>query len=622
MSEPTKPDPDTIVVGGTTYEIVERTRTGHHLSSFVVRESVLDRRLTMQILSAPDEAHRRRMLDGLRSHAVLAGIEGIVPVLSVQETADRGGIAVVTPCYNRGDLARIRDEMGLPVAAVNAIKASVAIADAIGAAHRFGILHGSLGLSSLVLDRRGGVAVADFGISSAIRDPSRVEPTPPDQPVAPELMATGAHPTTSSDIYAIVAILFELLTGQTPGVPQAQLPSDRLVGPVLPPDALVQLQHVIRFGLDPNPSARFATAEQLAQALRTVLRLADSLSDLDVTGIGGARRPARAGTALPDLGTLTGHPKALAAGIHSTRDRLPRRLTRRPPRPTRTGVDLAGAGSDADFVDCSVFAERDLRPGGRHIVQVWTHLLTDAERASEMAELADAAGRRRAVHTMAFPIERGRLVHFEIDVPGCFVEPARGVVRWNGQPTSVQFIVSAPHDVAAPTVATVHVVYDEVPIGRISFSFGVSSSPSPAAVQPAGDGAMRYRRAFLSYASADRAEVLNGARVLDVVGMEHFLDVQLSPGERWEQRLYEEIDACDLFQLFWSSNAKESVWVRREAAHALCRERAEPGGIPHIQPVIVEGPPTPRPWPELSALHFGDRLAALAPRTTNDSAPE
>ena len=30
--------------------------------------------------------------------------------------------------------------------------------------------------------------------------------------------------------------------------------------------------------------------------------------------------------------------------------------------------------------------------------------------------------------------------------------------------------------------------------------------------------------------------------------------------------------------------------------------------LPEIGPVIIEGPPVPRPWKELADLHFSDRM--------------
>ena len=81
--------------------------------------------------------------------------------------------------------------------------------------------------------------------------------------------------------------------------------------------------------------------------------------------------------------------------------------------------------------------------------------------------------------------------------------------------------------------------------------------------------------------------------------------LDLSPGDRWERELYRRIDDCDVFLLFWSSAASQSVWVGKEIAYALARK----DGIA-IQPVPIEGPPIVPPPESLQGLHFNDALLA------------
>ncbi|MEO7223909.1 MAG: TIR domain-containing protein, partial [Devosia sp.] len=74
-----------------------------------------------------------------------------------------------------------------------------------------------------------------------------------------------------------------------------------------------------------------------------------------------------------------------------------------------------------------------------------------------------------------------------------------------------------------------------------------------------------------------------------------------------------EIDRCDLFLLFWSSNAAASEWVTRETDRAVARQHASTVGVPEITPVIIEGPPVAAPIPSsLRHLHFNDYLMLAA----------
>ena len=108
---------------------------------------------------------------------------------------------------------------------------------------------------------------------------------------------------------------------------------------------------------------------------------------------------------------------------------------------------------------------------------------------------------------------------------------------------------------------------DSAPLGHVKFKLAVTPPAAAlagsAAAEPQGEVAHRYRAAFISYASRDRDEVLERVQMLRLVGGHYFQDVlNLEPGDRWERRLELGIDECDLFLLFWSSEAKASKWVR------------------------------------------------------------
>jgi hypothetical protein len=91
--------------------------------------------------------------------------------------------------------------------------------------------------------------------------------------------------------------------------------------------------------------------------------------------------------------------------------------------------------------------------------------------------------------------------------------------------------------------------------------------------------------------------------------IEYFNDLlDLKPGEDWEPRLYEEIDRCDLFLLFWSNAARQSEWVRREVDYVLKRKGDNDYSLPELWPIIIEGPPIAEPWVELSHLHMNDSV--------------
>jgi hypothetical protein len=97
-----------------------------------------------------------------------------------------------------------------------------------------------------------------------------------------------------------------------------------------------------------------------------------------------------------------------------------------------------------------------------------------------------------------------------------------------------------------------------------------------------GQAASRFRKAFVSYSSNDRAEVLRRVQVLrpPLTDIEIFQDMlDLQPGEKWDEVLSRRIDECDIFLLLWSSHAQQSREVRREVQRA--RQRQGPTGSRH-----------------------------------------
>jgi hypothetical protein len=203
---------------------------------------------------------------------------------------------------------------------------------------------------------------------------------------------------------------------------------------------------------------------------------------------------------------------------------------------------------------------------------------------------------------------------------------------WRGMACRCQFYLTPAHGDLAPTYSiTVRLLTVSVPIGKLAFQL-YGRSPKPERSSKAPDEshhhfrdtllseqerssqlqssiAHRNRHAFLSYSSHDRPKVLECAQLLRLVGISYFQDLlSLAPGERWERRLYQEIERCELFLLFWSSHAANSQWVLREAEYAVdCQKKNANEEIPEIAPVILEVPP-PSPPKSLSQIHFNDPI--------------
>jgi hypothetical protein len=265
-------------------------------------------------------------------------------------------------------------------------------------------------------------------------------------------------------------------------------------------------------------------------------------------------------------------------------------------------------------VDVSAFAPEGGAPGEKVLVQVLLHSEADLRRAGRQARLADPGIGRRMTATLTRDIAAGQLVTVMVEGDEVAVDEPVQTIVWRGEPVAAQFLVMLSSHLGQVYLRC-RLLVDSVPVGSLRFALRVSRGAVEQRVEMRGDLKRRYTRAFLSYASADRAEVLKRVQGLRAAGIDFFQDVlSLEPGEAWEQRLYDEIDRCDLFLLFWSSSAAKSEWVTREIERAVARQFATEGS-PEITPVIIEGPPVASPIPNsLRHLHFNDFvvLAALS----------
>ncbi len=283
------------------------------------------------------------------------------------------------------------------------------------------------------------------------------------------------------------------------------------------------------------------------------------------------------------------------------------------------GADPAkpiNAPAQVDDVDCSVYAPPSAPRGATVLVQVFLHVPEQAARVHDLATMMDTTAALKGVQTLSASIARGTKVDVYVSAPELGIEEPAQTFIWRGEPVFCQFLVTLPaQGTNARFYPVVRLSVGGGLVGRIAFGIEVIEGPQAAEAAlnttqsvPSGLNAHRYRRAFLSYASQDRREVLKRAQALEAAGVTFFHDVlSLEPGARWEKELYKHIDSCDLFLLFWSKHAASSRWVIQEAEYAKARQNAE--GLPDIIPIMLDGPPPQTPPSSLNEIHFNDRIS-------------
>jgi hypothetical protein len=264
--------------------------------------------------------------------------------------------------------------------------------------------------------------------------------------------------------------------------------------------------------------------------------------------------------------------------------------------------------SGADAVDVSVFAPASAKPSAKIMVQVMLHGTDELEGAAGRAKLIDEDAHLRGTSALDIQLRRNIYVTIMLSEPSLKIEQPVQTLAWKGRLEGVNFVVQLPAAENQDLFPAVRVSVDGAIVGEVRFKLSIRSSAadSPTNVLQSASP-RRYQRAFFSYSSKDRKKVLEIAQSYRAAGVAFFQDIlDLEPGARWEKGLYREIDNCDLFLLFWSQAARDSEWVAKEARYALERQNGSDDRSPDVVPLVLEGPPAPRPPEFLQHLHFDD----------------
>lgn len=210
-----------------------------------------------------------------REARTIAGLEhrAIVPVYDFGEENDQ--LFLVMRLMPGGSLADRIGQGPIPLAETGIILDR--IASALDYAHRQGIVHRDLKPGNILFDQHNAAFLADFGIAKLLEAQmtftgSSIVGTP--AYISPEQVQGDQAIDGRADIYALGAILFEMLTGKIPydaPTPYAvfmkhvNAPPPRLaeVNTNLPP----HVQGVVDRAMAKNPADRFETAGKLVAAL-------------------------------------------------------------------------------------------------------------------------------------------------------------------------------------------------------------------------------------------------------------------------------------------------------------------------------------------------------------------
>ncbi len=260
---------------------------------FAARHVVIERPLAIKVLKREvmrDKATITRFIQEAKA-ASRIGHPNIVDVTDFGTTDDNMTFSVME--FIEGETLGHAIRHGAPFEQPRAIKIAVQIARALGAAHDKGIVHRDLKPENVFLVERDGradfVKIVDFGIAKVMP----LGGVAPNQPrltragsvfgtpeyMSPEQAAGKSDTDGRADIYALGAMLYEMLTGKVPlrGETTVRTLAMVMLDPVIPPSKVRpelgishELEAVVMKALAKKRETRYQTMAELLAALERV----------------------------------------------------------------------------------------------------------------------------------------------------------------------------------------------------------------------------------------------------------------------------------------------------------------------------------------------------------------
>ena len=269
------------------YELRDLLGVGGMAEVYRAFDAGLERDVAVKVLSGPlatDAGYVRRFRDEARRVAALSHPH-IVPIYAFGEEPERGLLYLVMPVVPGSLRDHLMTHGRLP--ADQAVEIVYQVASGLEAAHEAGFVHRDVKPENILLDAQGQALLTDFGIArevTVLRQAGTMRtlsatglPVGTPEYMAPEQLR-GESADQRVDVYALGAVLYELLTGSVPH--EAPTPYEvaalALMAPLTPPSSRnpqvgKALERVVTRALAREPGERYPDVQHFVTALRQAM---------------------------------------------------------------------------------------------------------------------------------------------------------------------------------------------------------------------------------------------------------------------------------------------------------------------------------------------------------------
>jgi hypothetical protein len=261
------------------YVLGEQIARGGMGAVYRARDVTLERVVAIKLLGE-HVADDPRFVERFRREARAAAALTHPNIASVYDYGEEGERAyIVMELVEGDDLAAILSAGRLALSRARHIAAQAC--DALGHAHRAGLVHRDVKPANVIVGRDDHVKVTDFGIARAAGDTTLTavgSVLGTAAYMSPE-QASGAEVGPSSDVYSMGIVLYEMLTGappfdaDTPVALALKHVSEDVPAPsVRSPEVPDELDRVVERATNRRPELRYPNGTEMAGALRSSKR--------------------------------------------------------------------------------------------------------------------------------------------------------------------------------------------------------------------------------------------------------------------------------------------------------------------------------------------------------------
>jgi eukaryotic-like serine/threonine-protein kinase len=260
---------------GARYRVLGMLGGGGMGNVYLAHDTELDENVAVKLLKA-SLSKRRDQIDLLRREVKFARRVTHPNVLRTFDIGEHEGAKFVT--MELIDGRTLADLLPRKMALSEVARIAHAVCAGLAAAHDAGVVHRDLKPSNVLLANDGRILLADFGISRLADDAADGVLAGSPGYMAPELIANEAV-DARADIWALGALLFEMLTGERAFRYRSK---EDLLRPLLEsapdptehrPEIPLALARVVTRCMARQPAARFAHPREISAAIAAALPL-------------------------------------------------------------------------------------------------------------------------------------------------------------------------------------------------------------------------------------------------------------------------------------------------------------------------------------------------------------